>query len=132
MVDEVKLTREFWKANETPLTAANLNLMTNAIVDNATAIEKLGQTVEKIKPKVYTFKNHYYFPSVGEEFVSKIVIDKEEDEQGIEHEVEHETGGPLYLDLSTNKLYKWKNGYEFFDYAIEGSNIRIITCGGAN
>lgn len=122
MADEVKLTRGFWKANETPLTAANLNLMTNAIVDNATAIEKLGQTVEKIKPKVYTFKNHYYFPSVGEEFVSKMVTN----DQG-----EHETGGPLYLDLSTNKLYKWENlKYEFFDYAIE--ELQIITCGGAN
>ena len=129
MADEVKLTKGFWKANETPLTAANLNLMVDTIVDNTTAIEKLGQTVEKIKPKVYTFKNHYYFPSVGEEFVSKIVIDKQEDGQ----EVEHETGGPLYLDLSTNKLYKWKDlKYEFFDYAIEGSNIQIITCGGAN
>lgn len=123
MADEVKLTKGFWKANETPLTAANLNLMVDTIVDNTTAIEKLGQTVEKIKPKVYTFKNHYYFPSVGEEFVSNIVTD----DQG-----EHETGGPLYLDLSTNKLYKWKDGYEFFDYAIEGSNIQIITCGGAN
>ena len=123
MADEVKLTKGFWKANETPLTAANLNLMVDTIVDNTTAIEKLGQTVEKIKPKVYTFKNHYYFPSVGEEFVSQIVTD----DQG-----EHETGGPLYLDLSTNKLYKWKDGYEFFDYAIEGSNIQIITCGGAN
>lgn len=124
MADEVKLTKGFWKANETPLTAANLNLMVDTIVDNTTAIEKLGQTVEKMKPKVYTFKNHYYFPSVGEEFVSKIVTD----DQG----KEHETGGPLYLDLSTNKLYKWKDGYEFFDYAIEGSNIQIITCGGAN
>ena len=123
MADEVKLTKGFWKANETPLTAANLNLMVDTIVDNTMAIEKLGQTVEKIKPKVYTFKNHYYFPSVGEEFVSQIVTD----DQG-----EHETGGPLYLDLSTNKLYKWKDGYEFFDYAIEGSNIQIITCGGAN
>lgn len=124
MADEVKLTKGFWKANETPLTAANLNLMVDTIVDNTTAIEKLGQTVEKMKPKVYTFKNHYYFPSVGEEFVSNIVTD----DQG-----EHETGGPLYLDLSTNKLYKWKDlKYEFFDYAIEGSNIQIITCGGAN
>lgn len=123
MADEVKLTKGFWKANETPLTAANLNLMVDTIVDNTMAIEKLGQTVKKIKPKVYTFKNHYYFPSVGEEFVSQIVTD----DQG-----EHETGGPLYLDLSTNKLYKWKDGYEFFDYAIEGSNIQIITCGGAN
>ena len=60
MADEVKLTKGFWKANETPLTAANLNLMVDTIVDNTTAIEKLGQTVEKIKPKVYTFKNHYY------------------------------------------------------------------------
>lgn len=125
MADEVKLTKGFWKANETPLTAANLNLMVDTIVDNTTAIEKLGQTVEKIKPKVYTFKNHYYFPSVGEEFVSNIVTD----DQG----EEHETGSPLYLDLSTNKLYKWKDlKYEFFDYAIEGSNIQIITCGGAN
>ena len=124
MADEVKLTKGFWKANETPLTAANLNLMVDTIVDNTTAIEKLGQTVEKIKPKVYTFKNHYYFPSVGEEFVSNIVTD--------DQDKEHETGGPLYLDLSTNKLYKWKDGYEFFDYAIEGSNIQIITCGGAN
>ena len=124
MADEIKLTKGFWKANETPLTAANLNLMVDTIVDNTTAIEKLGQTVEKIKPKVYTFKNHYYFPSVGEEFVSNIVTD----DQG----KKHETGGPLYLDLSTNKLYKWKDGYEFFDYAIEGSNIQIITCGGAN
>lgn len=124
MADEVELTKGFWKANETPLTAANLNLMVDTIVDNTTAIEKLGQTVEKMKPKVYTFKNHYYFPSVGEEFVSNIVTD----DQG----EEHETGGPLYLDLSTNKLYKWKDGYEFFDYAIEGSNIQIITCGGAN
>ena len=121
MADEVKLTKGFWKANETPLTAANLNLMVDTIVDNTTAIEKLGQTVEKIKPKVYTFKNHYYFPSVGEEFVSKIIDDQGE---------EHETGGPLYLDLSTNKLYKWKDGYEFFDYAIE--ELQIITCGGAN
>lgn len=123
MADEVKLTKGFWKANETPLTAANLNLMVDTIVDNTMAIEKLGQTVEKIKPKVYTFKNHYYFPSVGEEFVSNIIDDQGE---------KHETGGPLYLDLSTNKLYKWKDGYEFFDYAIEGSNIQIITCGGAN
>ena len=124
MADEVKLTKGFWKANETPLTAANLNLMVDTIVDNTTAIEKLGQTVKKMKPKVYTFKNHYYFPSVGEEFVSNIVTD--------DQDKEHETGGPLYLDLSTNKLYKWKDGYEFFDYAIEGSNIQIITCGGAN
>lgn len=93
-----QLERNFWKSGQTPLSATNLNLMTNAIVDNAEAIEKLGQTVEKIKPKVYTFKNHYYFPSIGEEFVSKIVTD----DQG----KEHETGGPLYLDLSTNKLYK--------------------------
>ena len=120
-----QLERNFWKSGQTPLSATNLNLMTNAIMDNAEAIEKLGQTVEKIKPKVYTFKNHYYFPSIGEEFVSKIVTD----DQG----EEHETGGPLYLDLSTNKLYKWKDlKYEFFDYAIEGSNIQIITCGGAN
>ena len=119
-----QLERNFWKSGQTPLSATNLNLMTNAIIDNAEAIEKLGQTVEKIKPKVYTFKNHYYFPSIGEEFVSKIVTDQGE---------EHETGGPLYLDLSTNKLYKWKDlKYEFFDYAIEGSNIQIITCGGAN
>lgn len=123
MADEVKLTKGFWKANETPLTAANLNLMVDTIVDNTTAIEKLGQTVEKIKPKVYTFKNHYYFPSVGEEFVSKTITD----DQG----KEHETGGPLYLDLSTNKLYKWKDlKYEFFDYAIE--ELQVITCGGAN
>lgn len=123
MADEVKLTKGFWKANETPLTAANLNLMVDTIVDNTTAIEKLGQTVEKIKPKVYTFKNHYYFPSVGEEFVSKTITD----DQG----KEHETGGPLYLDLSTNKLYKWENlKYEFFDYAIE--ELQVITCGGAN
>ena len=120
-----QLERNFWKSGQTPLSATNLNLMTNAIMDNADAIEKLGQTVEQIKPKVYTFKNHYYFPSVGEEFVSKIVTD---DQGG-----KHETGGPLYLDLSTNKLYKWKDlKYEFFDYAIEGSNIKIITCGGAN
>lgn len=120
-----QLERNFWKSGQTPLSATNLNLMTNAIIDNAEAIEKLGQTVEKIKPKVYTFKNHYYFPSVGEEFVSKIVTD----DQG----EKHETGGPLYLDLSTNKLYKWKDlKYEFFDYAIEGYNIQIITCGGAN
>lgn len=120
-----KLEKNFWKAGQTPLSATNLNLMTNAIIDNAEAIEKLGQTVEKIKPKVYTFKNHYYFPSVGEEFVSQIVTDDQGDE--------HETGGPLYLDLSTNKLYKWKDlKYEFFDYAIEGYNIQIITCGGAN
>ena len=120
-----QLERNFWKSGQTPLSATNLNLMTNAIMDNAEAIEKLGQTVEKIKPKVYTFKNHYYFPSVGEEFVAKIVTD----DQG----EKHETGGPLYLDLSTNKLYKWKDlKYEFFDYAIEGSNIKIITCGGAN
>lgn len=126
-----KLEKNFWKTGQTPLSATNLNLMTNAIVDNATAIEKLGQTVEKMKPKVYTFKNHYYFPSIGEEFVSKIVVNKEEDEQGVEHEVEHETGGPLYLDLSTNKLYKWKDlKYEFFDYAIE--ELQVITCGGAN
>lgn len=123
MADEVKLTKGFWKANETPLTAANLNLMVDTIVDNTMAIEKLGQTVEKIKPKVYTFKNHYYFPSVGEEFVSNIVTD----DQGNEYE----TGGPLYLDLSTNKLYKWENlKYEFFDYAIE--ELQVITCGGAN
>ena len=123
MADEVKLTKGFWKANETPLTAANLNLMVDTIVDNTTAIEKLGQTVEKIKPKVYTFKNHYYFPSVGEEFVSKTITD----DQGEEHEI----GGPLYLDLSTNKLYKWKDlKYEFFDYAIE--ELQVITCGGAN
>lgn len=120
-----QLERNFWKSGQTPLSATNLNLMTNAIMDNAEAIEKLGQTVEQIKPKVYTFKNHYYFPSVGEEFVSKIVTD----DQG----EKHETGGPLYLDLSTNKLYKWKDlKYEFFDYAIEGYNIQIITCGGAN
>lgn len=120
-----KLERNFWKTGQTPLSATNLNLMTNAIMDNAEAIEKLGQTVEQIKPKVYTFKNHYYFPSIGEDFVSNIVID----DQG----EKHETGGPLYLDLSTNKLYKWKDlKYEFFDYAIEGSNIQIITCGGAN
>lgn len=124
MADEVKLTKGFWKANETPLTAANLNLMVDTIVDNTMAIEDLKDKQLKMKPKVYTFKNHYYFPSVGEEFVSNIVID---DQGG-----EHETGGPLYLDLSTNKLYKWKDGYEFFDYAIEGSNIQIITCGGAN
>ena len=117
-----QLERNFWKSGQTPLSATNLNLMTNAIMDNAEAIEKLGQTVEKIKPKVYTFKNHYYFPSVGEEFASKIVTD----DQG----EEHETGGPLYLDLSTNKLYKWKDGYKFFDYAIE--ELQIITCGGAN
>lgn len=123
MADEVKLTKGFWKANETPLTAANLNLMVDTIVDNTMAIEDLKDKQLKMKPKVYTFKNHYYFPSVGEEFVSQIVTD----DQG-----EHETGGPLYLDLSTNKLYKWKDGYEFFDYAIEGSNIQIITCGGAN
>ena len=120
-----KLEKNFWKAGQTPLSATNLNLMTNAIIDNAEAIEKLGQTVEKIKPKVYTFKNHYYFPSVGEEFVSKVITDDQGDE--------HETGGPLYLDLSTNKLYKWKDlKYEFFDYAIEEYNIQIITCGGAN
>ena len=118
-----QLEKNFWKAGQTPLSATNLNLMTNAIIDNAEAIEKLGQTVERIKPKVYTFKNHYYFPSVGEEFVSKIVTD----DQGNEHE----TGGPLYLDLSTNKLYKWKDlKYEFFDYAIE--ELQLITCGGAN
>lgn len=118
-----QLERNFWKSGQTPLSATNLNLMTNAIIDNAEAIEKLGQTVEQIKPKVYTFKNHYYFPSVGEEFVSKIVTD----DQG----EEHETGGPLYLDLSTNKLYKWKDlKYEFFDYAIE--ELQVITCGGAN
>ena len=93
-----QLERNFWKSGQTPLSATNLNLMTNAIMDNAEAIEKLGQTVDKIKPKVYTFKNHYYFPSVGEEFVSNIVTH----DQG----EEHETGGPLYLDLSTNKLYK--------------------------
>ena len=123
MADEVKLTKGFWKANETPLTAANLNLMVDTIVDNTTAIEKLGQTVEKIKPKVYTFKNHYYFPSVGEEFVSHIATDAQGEE--------HDTGGPLYLDLSTNKLYKWKDlKYEFFDYAIE--ELQVITCGGAN
>lgn len=118
-----QLERNFWKSGQTPLSATNLNLMTNAIMDNAEAIEKLGQTVEKIKPKVYTFKNHYYFPSIGEEFVSKIVTD---DQGG-----EHETGGPLYLDLSTNKLYKWENlKYKFFDYAIE--ELQVITCGGAN
>ena len=125
MADEVKLTRGFWKAKETPLTAANLNLMVDTIIDNATAIEKLGQTVEKMKSKVYTFKNTYYFPSVGENFVSKIVTD----DQGNEHEA----GGPLYLDLSTNKLYKWENEntqYKFFDYAIE--ELQVITCGGAN
>lgn len=124
MADEVKLTKGFWKANETPLTAANLNLMVDTIVDNTMAIEDLKDKQLKMKPKVYTFKNHYYFPSVGEEFVSNIVTDGQGEE--------HETGGPLYLDLSTNKLYKWKDGYEFFDYAIEGSNIQIITCGGAN
>ena len=124
MADEVKLTKGFWKANETPLTAANLNLMVDTIVDNTMAIEDLKDKQLKMKPKVYTLKNHYYFPSVGEEFVSKTITD----DQG----KEHETGGPLYLDLSTNKLYKWKDGYEFFDYAIEGSNIQIITCGGAN
>ena len=122
-MDNNQLEKNFWKAGQTPLSATNLNLMTNAIMDNAEAIEKLGQTVVKIKPKVYTFKNHYYFPSVGEEFVSKIVTD----DQG----EEHETGGPLYLDLSTNKLYKWKDlKYEFFDYAIE--ELQVITCGGAN
>ena len=118
-----QLERNFWKSGQTPLSATNLNLMTNAIMDNAEAIEKLGQTVEQIKPKVYTFKNHYYFPSVGEEFVSQIVTDDQGDE--------HETGGPLYLSLSTNKLYKWKDlKYEFFDYAIE--ELQVITCGGAN
>ena len=122
-MDNNQLEKNFWKAGQTPLSATNLNLMTNAIIDNAEAIEKLGQTVEKIKPKVYTFKNHYYFPSVGEEFVSQIVTD----DQG----EEHEAGGPLYLDLSTNKLYKWKDlKYEFFDYAIE--ELQLITCGGAN
>lgn len=123
MADEVKLTKGFWKANETPLTAANLNLMVDTIVDNTMAIEDLKDKQLKMKPKVYTFKNHYYFPSVGEEFVSQIVTD----DQGNEHE----TGGPLYLDLSTNKLYKWENlKYEFFDYAIE--ELQVITCGGAN
>ena len=72
--------------------------MVDTIVDNTTAIEDLKDKQLKMKPKVYTFKNHYYFPSVGEEFVSNIVTD----DQG----EEHETGGPLYLDLSTNKLYK--------------------------
>ena len=123
MADEVKLTKGFWKANETPLTAANLNLMVDTIVDNTMAIEDLKDKQLKMKPKVYTFKNHYYFPSVGEEFVSQIITD----DQG----EEHETGGPLYLDLSTNKLYKWENlKYEFFDYAIE--ELQVITCGGAN
>lgn len=123
MADEVKLTKGFWKANETPLTAANLNLMVDTIVDNTMAIEDLKDKQLKMKPKVYTFKNHYYFPSVGEEFVSQIITD----DQGNEHE----TGGPLYLDLSTNKLYKWENlKYEFFDYAIE--ELQVITCGGAN
>lgn len=123
MADEVKLTKGFWKANETPLTAANLNLMVDTIVDNIMAIEDLKDKQLKMKPKVYTFKNHYYFPSVGEEFVSKTTTD----DQGNEHE----TGGPLYLDLSTNKLYKWKDlKYEFFDYAIE--ELQVITCGGAN
>ena len=51
-----KLEKNFWKAGQTPLSATNLNLMTNAIIDNAEAIEKLGQTVEKIKPKVYLRK----------------------------------------------------------------------------
>lgn len=88
-----QLERNFWKSGQTPLSATNLNLMTNAIMDNAEAIKELGQTVDKIKSKVYTFKNHYYFPSVGEEFVSNVVDG-------------NETGGPLYLDLSTNKLYK--------------------------
>ena len=60
--------------------------MVDTIVDNTTAIEKLGQTVEKIKPKVYTFKNHYYFPSVGEEFVSKITTN----DQGEEHDGKQE------------------------------------------
>lgn len=118
-----QLERNFWKSGQTPLSATNLNLMTNAIMDNAEAIEKLGQTVDKIKSKVYTFKNTYYFPPVGEEFISKVIKD--------EQEIEHETGGPLYLDLSTNKLYKWENTqYKFFDYAIE--ELQIITCGGAN
>lgn len=112
MADEVKLTRGFWKANETPLTAANLNLMVDAIIDNAEAIET-------IKPTIYTFKNYYCFPNTGQPYVSK------QDDEG------NEIGGPLYLDLSTNKLYKC-NGltYEFFDYAIQ--ETQIISCGGAN
>ena len=41
-----KLEKNFWKAGQTPLSATNLNLMSNAIVDNAKAIENLIQTVE--------------------------------------------------------------------------------------
>lgn len=113
MADEVKLTRGFWKAKETPLTAANLNLMVDAIIDNKEAIEEIE------KSAIYTFKNYYCFPNIGQPYVEK------QDSEG------REIGGPLYLDLSTNKLYKC-NGltYEFVDYAIQ--ETQIISCGGAN
>lgn len=41
-----KLEKNFWKAGQTPLSATNLNLMSNAIIDNAKAIENLVKTVE--------------------------------------------------------------------------------------
>lgn len=110
-----QLERNFWKSGKTPLSATNLNLMTNAIIDNAEAIEKLGQTVVNLKPKVYTFNNIYSFPPVGETFVSKT------DDRG------NEVGSPLYLDLSTNKLYKWEGSY----YTPFENAIQIISCGGA-
>lgn len=56
MADEVKLTKGFWKANETPLTAANLNLMVDTIVDNTTAIEDLKDKQLKMKPKFILLK----------------------------------------------------------------------------
>ena len=36
-----KLEKNFWKAGQTPLSATNLNLMSNAIVDNAKAINEV-------------------------------------------------------------------------------------------
>lgn len=107
-----KLERNFWKAGQTPLSATNLNLMVDAIIDNTEAIESIE------KPTIYTFKNYYCFPNIGQAYIPK------QNEEG------KETGGPLYLDLSTNKLYKF-NGltYEFFDYAIQ--ETQIISCGGA-
>ena len=40
-MDNNQLEKNFWKAGQTPLSATNLNLMTNAIIDNAEAINEV-------------------------------------------------------------------------------------------
>ena len=47
-----QLEKNFWKAGQTPLSATNLNLMTNAIIDNAEAISEGLSTIPEKTIKI--------------------------------------------------------------------------------